>query len=246
MKIREIFNDRSIVGSPKLHFVRLILIMMLMWLLLSGRLEAKFLIYGIATSIICSIICMPLMIINGVTGDKKYFVFNFSIFKMAKYLVWLAWQLILANIEVARAVVRPDLKIDTEIVRFKVHFDNPMALTVLANSITLTPGTVTMNVTDDGIFEIHALTTGSAEGIVAGDMQVQVAKLFNEDESFIILERIRDAETAQRFGIASTSKAAGTMGQNSGQNQKAPKNEAPALHIEEHDSAETKREEEHA
>ncbi len=211
LKIRELFNDKSIVGSPKVHFVKLMLIMMLMWLLLSGRFEAKFLIYGVATATICSIICMPLMILGGVTGEKKYFVFNFNFFHMILYLVWLAWQLILANIEVAKAVVSPDMKIDTEVVRFKVHFDNPMALTVLANSITLTPGTVTMNVTDDGIFEIHALTVGSAEGIVAGDMQVHVAKLFKEDENFVILDRIRDIEAAQQAGIVSTSKIVGTM-----------------------------------
>ena len=75
MKIREIFNDKTIVGSPALHFCKLVLVMMIIWLLLSGRLEIKFLAYGIATAVICSIICMPLMILNGISSDKKYFVF---------------------------------------------------------------------------------------------------------------------------------------------------------------------------
>ena len=76
----------------------------------------------------------------------------------------------------------------SDFVKFKVYMDNPMALTVLANSITLTPGTVTMDVTDDGIYTIHALTDNTANGIISGDMQGKVAKLFGEDTRFEILE----------------------------------------------------------
>ena len=59
-----------------------------------------------------------------------------------------------------------------------------MATVVLANSITLTPGTITMNVTDDGLFEVHALTDGAAEGLLDGSMQKKVAELFNEQYVF--------------------------------------------------------------
>ena len=72
MKVREIFKDKSIVGSPVLHFVKLVVIMMVMWLLLSGKFEAKFLIYGIGTALIGAYICLPLMILDGVSGEKKY------------------------------------------------------------------------------------------------------------------------------------------------------------------------------
>ena len=41
----------------------------------------------------------------------------------------------------------------------------------------MTPGTVTMNVTEDGVFEVHALTDGSAEGLMDGSMQGEVAWL---------------------------------------------------------------------
>ena len=225
IQLKFVYNDKTIVGSPALHLCKLVLVMMIIWLLLSGRLEIKFLAYGIATAVICSIICMPLMILNGISSDKKYFVFNFNFFKLLAYIVWLFWQLILANIEVAKAVVRPDLKIDTQIVRFKVNYDNPMALVLLANSITLTPGTVTMNVTDDGVYEIHALTEGSAEGIIEGSMQTHVARLFGEDENWTLVDRIRDAETAAEKGIVSTSKEAGTMGAQNSHKDKPSHNE---------------------
>jgi multicomponent Na+:H+ antiporter subunit E len=63
-----------------------------------------------------------------------------------------------------------------------------MAYVVLANSITLTPGTVTLNVTDDGLFEIHALTVGAAEGVLDGSFQKKVADLCGIDYEFAVVE----------------------------------------------------------
>ena len=59
---------------------------------------------------------------------------------------------------------------------------------VLADSITLTPGTVTMNVTDDGLYEIHALTKGAADGLVDGGMQRKVAWLYGMPLDFEVVE----------------------------------------------------------
>lgn len=188
MKTQELLHDEKIVGSPKKHFAKLAVLMMVMWIMLSGRFEAKFLIYGILTAIICGWICMPLLLVNSTDGKKKYFAFDFPVFKMLVYCGWLFIQLVLANLDVAKAVVRPDLAIDPKIVRFKVSMDNPIALTILANSITLTPGTVTVNVTDDGLFEVHALTAGAAEGLLGGDMQRKVAELFGQSEDFFVVE----------------------------------------------------------
>lgn len=84
-----------------------------------------------------------------------------------------------------------------------------MALTVLANSITLTPGTVTMNVTDDGVYEIHALTDDAAEGIRAGDMQRRVARLFGQDESFVMIDDAGSEEA--REASANAGSAEGGM-----------------------------------
>lgn len=162
--------------------------MMVFWILLSGRFEAKFLIYGVLTSLIASYLCMPLLTLKSADGKNEYFALGFPIWRLALYCLWIFWQLIVSNFALAKAIVSPALGINPRVVRFKVKMDNPMALTVLANSITLTPGTVTMNVTDDGIYEIHALTDDAAEGIRAGDMQRRVARLFGQDESFVMID----------------------------------------------------------
>lgn len=188
MKIQDSLRDEKIVGSPVKHFVKLAILMLVLWFLLSGRFELKFILYGVGTAVICGWICMPLMLVGSVDGTKKYFVFDFPVFRMLGYCCWLFVQLVLANLDIAKAVVSPTLGIDPKIVRFRVKMDNPAAMTVLANSITLTPGTVTMNVTDDGLYEIHALTPGAAEGICAGDMQRRVARLFGQNEEVILVE----------------------------------------------------------
>ena len=103
VKMKELFNDKSIVGSPVMHYLKLVVLLMVIWLMLSGKLEAKFLIYGLVTSLVSAWICMPLLTVNGVNGDKKYFAFGFPVFKMIAYCFWLLWQLILANIDVAKA-----------------------------------------------------------------------------------------------------------------------------------------------
>ena len=98
------------------------------------------------------------------------------------------WQLVLANIDVLKATTSQELDIDPKVVRFYFRADNPMAYVVLANSITLTPGTVTLNVDDEGLFEIHALTVGASEGVLDGSFQKKVADLYGEKFDFAVVE----------------------------------------------------------
>ncbi len=178
------------------YYLKLVIFLFVFWILLSGRFEAKFLIYGVLTSLIASYVCMPLLMLKSADGKNEYFALDFPVWRLVLYCLWIFWQLITSNFALARAIVSPDLAINPRVVRFKVEMDNPMALTVLANSITLTPGTVTMNVTDDGIYEIHALTDDAADGIRAGDMQRRVARLFGQDETFVMLDGADSADNA--------------------------------------------------
>ena len=181
-------KDRRIVGSPSVHIVALAVMMFGFWLLLSGTLQTKFLVYGVLTSAVSAWVSYPLLLVPNAEDTKKYFVFGFNPVKLAAYALWLMWQLVLANVDVIRATVRPEIEIDPCVVKFRYRADNPMAKVVLANSITLTPGTVTMNVEEDGLYEVHALTVGAAEGLRAGDMQRKVSWLFGEPCDFEMSE----------------------------------------------------------
>jgi multicomponent Na+:H+ antiporter subunit E len=73
---------------------------------------------------------------------------------MVAYIFIFIWQLILANIDVAKRVLSPSLPINPGIVKVKTGLKSPLAKVMLTSSITLTPGTLSLNVQDDEIF-IH-------------------------------------------------------------------------------------------
>lgn len=188
MEKQSILHDESIVGSPVVHLVGMAVVLFAFWMILSGHTEIKFIVYGVLTSVVTAWVTYPLLLVRNKDGNRKYFVFGISLPKLLKYSLWLLWQLVLANIDVARATTSQNLNINPKVVRFYFRTDNPMAEVVLADSITLTPGTVTLNVTDDGLFEIHALTDGAAAGVLDGSMQRKVADLFGEKLDFAVAE----------------------------------------------------------
>lgn len=176
-------DDSKIVGSKYLQMSGTVLMLFVFWLIMSGGdMHPKFLFYGLVASVVTTWLCYPLLLVPNADGTRLYYAFSVSIPKATQYFFWLMWQLVLANIDVLLATTAQDMmtKIDPKIIRFKFHADNPLAYAVLANSITLTPGTVTLNVTPDGLYEIHALTPGAADGCLGGDMQRKVAWLFGE------------------------------------------------------------------
>ena len=188
MEKQGVLNNNNIVGSSLVHKLSMFVVLFGFWMVLSGRTETKFIVYGLITAAVTTWVTYPLLLVPNREGSKKYFVFGVSIPKFIMYFFWLMWQLVLANIDVLLATTAQELDIDPKVVRFYFRADNPMASVVLANSITLTPGTVTINVTDDGLYEIHALTRGAAAGVLDGSMQKKVAALYGEKFDFAVAE----------------------------------------------------------
>ncbi len=188
LKTKDMLKDETIVGSPIKQMVIVACVMFVFWNLLGGKYSLKFLTYGAVTSIAAAWLCVPLMLIPNASGTKKYFIFDVNLGKYIIYWIWLLNEVVKANIDVAKATVKPEMVINPRLIRFRIKFDNPMAHATLANSITLTPGTVTLNVTEDGLYEIHALTDGAAEGLLEGGMQKRIAELFGEPFDYAVVE----------------------------------------------------------
>ena len=188
MKTKDLLKDESIVGNPKKHLAVLTVVLFVFWVLLSGKIDLKFLTYGALTAIVSAYICVPLLLMPNADGTKKYFIFDVNLGKYFMYWLWLLNEVRKANIDVVKAVVRSDMDIAPMVARFRIKYDNPMAHTTLANSITLTPGTVTLNVTDDGLYEVHALNQGFADGLLEGGMQQKIAELFGEPFIYEVVE----------------------------------------------------------
>ena len=200
MKTKDMLKDETIVGSPVKHLVVLTCVLFFFWILLSGKFDLKFLTYGVLTAVISAWICVPLLLLPNAKGTKKYFIFDVPLAKYAVYWLWLLNEVVKANIDVVKATVKSEMVINPRVIRFRIKMDNPMAHATLANSITLTPGTVTLNVTEDGLYEIHALTDGAAEGLLEGGMQKRIADLFGEPFDYAVVEEGEEQEW-MLFGV---------------------------------------------
>ena len=188
MKKRIFLNTNDIVGNPLAHYIRFSCYLFIFWLLISGSVHLKFLVIGAVSSLVVAWICMPLFTVPNRSHAKKYFVLAIRIIPLIGYTFWIFKELALANLDVAKVIWKKDLSITPVVLRFQIYFDNPLAIAMLANSITLTPGTVTLNTNAENIYEIHALTPTAIEGIKQGNMIKKVAALFQEDPTFLILD----------------------------------------------------------
>ncbi len=112
--------------------------------------------------------------------------------RLLLYVPWLAWEILLSGIYVARIVLSPRLEIQPALLRFKSPQPNDVARVILGNSITLTPGTLTIEIVQDQ-FLVHALTETTASGVVDGRMQCRVARLFVDDPG----ETVFDVKTSR-------------------------------------------------
>ncbi len=123
--------------------------LMVVWLAFTSTLASHEVIIGLLTSGIISALsirmftCCTISIFNPV-----------KIFYMIKYLIVFLIALVQSNFDVARRVLTPSLPINPGIVKFKTKLKTHYSRMVLANSITLTPGTLTVDVIDD-TFYIH-------------------------------------------------------------------------------------------
>lgn len=92
------------------------------------------------------------------------------------YLVWLLGCVIRSNIDVAKRIWSPSLPVEPVWLRLDTQVTTPLEKTLYANSITLTPGTLTTDVRDDH-FLVHSLTQGDVDDLRGGEMERRIRRL---------------------------------------------------------------------
>lgn len=96
--------------------------------------------------------------------------------RLAGYMAWLTWQIVLSNIAVLKLAFAPRSALQPQIIRYRTPLRSDFEKFLLANSITLTPGTVTIKILGD-VFYIHAIDDASAAGL-NGEMDRRIARIF--------------------------------------------------------------------
>lgn len=123
------------------------------WVLLSGQLDALHLGLGFVCSLLVGLFCRDLLKVGpgGPMGAIRVLI------RSIPFLAWLIYQIVIANIDVARRAISPRMPISPGIIKFTSRLESDIALATLANSITLTPGTMTLDIIGKDLY-IHCLT----------------------------------------------------------------------------------------
>lgn len=157
---------------------------MALWLIMSQKTEPKFLIIGAVSSVLIALLCSRTLCMEGLKSNDLYYATEASPVRMTRYFSWLLVQIVKSALYVSGISLSDKSKVDPQVVWFKADYDSPFARAVLANSITLTPGTITIDITDEGYYSVHALTEELKEGLLDGTMQAKVAWAFGEEIDF--------------------------------------------------------------
>ncbi len=168
-------------------FLSTFLILSGFWVLLSGQFDAFHLTLGALCCLVVSFFSHDLLFQekrNPLSQKKEKKAWLATVCRFVLYLPWLFYQIFRANLHVAWLALHPRAEelIDPHIVRFRSRLESDVAKTTLANSITLTPGTITVHIIDDQ-FVVHAIdekAAGDLPGDFQSEMERRVARVFNE------------------------------------------------------------------
>ncbi|MDC0201457.1 Na+/H+ antiporter subunit E [Verrucomicrobia bacterium] len=153
-------------------------LLLITWVILSGLLDEFHIGLGILSCFLVT------WLSSGLLFNDRSLSFHSRLrqaFRLFFYLSWLLWQIVLANIHVLRISfsTRVRERIQPQLVRFRSGLKSDFEKYVLAQSITLTPGTVTLKI-DDDVFLVHAISDVAAEGLM-GSMADRVRHVFSVD-----------------------------------------------------------------
>ena len=139
------------------------ILLFIFWLTLSGYYTLLTIALGIASVILVVYLSMRMRVIG--TGEHRPTLY----LRLPVYAVWLTWQVIISNLQVAYRIVHPRLPIKPQYIKVKLAGDHPLLHLIHANSITLTPGTISVDI-QDGFILVHALSDANVRDLLDGKM----------------------------------------------------------------------------
>jgi multicomponent Na+:H+ antiporter subunit E len=157
-------------------FILTFLIMGLFWVVFSGKFDLFHISLGIASCLIVAALSADLLFPEKIKPDLILCWLRF-----AGYIPWLLYQIFRANLHVLYLTFHPRMMelIDPKIIEFNTTLKSDVSRTTFANSITLTPGTITVSVSVLGKFAVHCIDEKSGQDL-PGEMESRIATVFQE------------------------------------------------------------------
>jgi len=140
------------------------------WLLLSGIYTPFLVLSGLGASVAVALLARRMEL-----GDREGHPIHLGLAALS-YWPWLLKEIVKSGWQVSRIILDPRLPISPTLVRFRPSQKTAVALATHANSITLTPGTITVDA-DHHEFLVHSLTREGAAGVVDSEMDRRVSRM---------------------------------------------------------------------
>lgn len=140
------------------------------WLVWSGHTDPLLLGFGAAS---CALVVALMLRMRILDEESQFYIFGG---RALGYAPWLLWQIVKANVAVARLILAPTLRLSPKLIRVRPDQRTSVAKVIYANSITLTPGTVSLDIRGHQLL-VHALTEDAAYELVQGEMNRRVCRL---------------------------------------------------------------------
>lgn len=182
-------------------FIRLTMFCLLFgfWLILSGEFYPEFIAAGALAS--AGVVLVAGHLVHRSAAEhyeelpQSFRWLAITVVRFLAYLPWLTKEIAIANLQVTYQVLHPSLPISPRLMRFRTALRTEPSLLLFAHSITLTPGTITVNL-DKNEFVIHALSHASVQAVEEGRMQHRIARTFGEGDlpEFVSMEVIHAQE----------------------------------------------------
>lgn len=153
--------DTAATRNGKRQFFSLWLTLLLIWLVANNSLEPDIVVVGVGIAALLAVLFMPYA---RVYADIRWSppVILYALAFLAVFL----WELLKANLNVARLVFSPRIRIRPGIVEIRTRLKSPMGRLALANAITLTPGTLVVDIKGDALF-IHWIVVSEQDPVAA-------------------------------------------------------------------------------
>lgn len=150
------------------HKISLIISLAVLWVMLSGHYTSLQLSLGFLSVLIVAIISSRM---NLIIYDQP--ILQLYFLKFIPYWLWLSLQVLKSNIDVCKRILNPRLPINPQLIIVKASQASNLAKVIYANSITLTPGTISIDL-DGSNIGVHSLSNMGANGLKAGDMDRKI------------------------------------------------------------------------
>lgn len=147
---------KNTFNRKKLMFI----LFFIVWIILNGQITLEIVLFGLGISAVMFIFVCKFC---GYSIKREKMGFRLAL-ASTKYILVLIWEIIKANIAVIGLIMSSRNEIEPAVVSFSTDLKTDSARVLLANSITLTPGTITASL-EEGVFTVHCLDKSLANGI---------------------------------------------------------------------------------